>query len=184
MPYTRWIGSLAVAAGLVGHLHAQTPPVSEEEIKAAFLYNFAKYVKWPAHAFPEAKLRICTLSDASFTRKVDLVISGERVDGRAVVRPPTPPLQDLARACHILFVASAEQPRVAEVLAAVHRAPVLTVGEAEAFRARGGMITFVKDGDRVRFDINQTEAERVGLAISSRLLRLARRVGLLEEPLR
>ena len=180
----RWIASLTAAAGLAAQVSAQTPAISEEELKAVFLFNFAKYVSWPAKAFPEGKLRLCALADASFTRKIDAVIGGETVNGRPVVRPAAPPIQRIAQTCNILFIGASEQAQVADVLAAVRATPVLTVGETDAFRARGGMVTFVKDGERVRFDINQTEAERAGLAISSRLLRLARKVRLIEEPLR
>ena len=179
----RWIGFVAVAACLAGHLHAQAA-ASEEDIKAAFLFNFAKYVTWPPKAFTDNKIRICVMSDAAFARKVDATIGGETLDGRAVIRPPAPAIQDIARSCHILFVGASEASRTAELLAAVRGFPVLTVGETEAFAARGGMVTFVKDGDRVRFDINASEGERVGLGVSSRLLRLARHVGKGEDPVR
>jgi hypothetical protein len=172
---------VAAASCVAWHLHAQTPAASEDELKAVFLFNFAKYVSWPARTFPDGTLRVCALAEGRFTRRLDAVITGETVDGRAVVRPAAPRLQAIADTCHILYVSAAEQTRLDEVLAAVHAAPVLTVGETDAFRARGGMVTFVKDGDRVRFDINQTEAQRAGLTISSRLLRLARRVSLVED---
>jgi hypothetical protein len=172
----RWIGCVVAAACLAGHLHAQAPAAAEEDIKAAFLFNFAKYVTWPPKSFPDGKFRICVMGDAAFARKIDATIEGETLDGRAVIRPPAPAMPDIARGCHILFIAASESSRTAELLAAVRGSAVLTVGETEAFSARGGMVTFVRDADRVRFDINASEAERVGLTVSSRLLRLARRV--------
>jgi hypothetical protein len=168
---------MALAVCLAGRVQAQAPAATEEEIKAAFLYNFAKYVTWPPKSLADRNFRICVAADASFTGKVDAIIQGETLDGRAVVRPPAPPLQRLGRSCQIVFVGAAETSRTAELLAAVHDSPVLTVGETDAFAAKGGMVAFVKDGDRVRFDINRAEADRAGLTISSRLLRLARHVG-------
>lgn len=173
---SRSIACLAAAACLAAHLHAQVPAASEDEVKAAFLFNFAKYVTWPPKAFPDGKFRICVTGEAAFTRKVDAIIDGETLDGRAVVRAAPPAIQDLGRTCNILFIGASESARTAELLAAVRASPVLTVGESDAFSARGGMVTFVKDGDRLRFDVNAAEADRVGLSISSRLLRLARRV--------
>jgi hypothetical protein len=162
---------------LAGRVQAQAPAAAEEDIKAAFLYNFAKYVSWPAKALRDRNFRICVAADPAFARRVDAIIDGETLDGRAVIRPAVPPLQNLGRTCQILFVGAGESSRAAELLAAVRESPVLTVGETEAFAAKGGMVAFVKDGDRVRFDINRAEADRAGLTISSRLLRLARHVG-------
>jgi hypothetical protein len=87
--------------------------------------------------------------------------------------PSTP---DEARSCNILFVGRGQAGRADQLLAAVRNSHVLTVGDSTDFLARGGVVTFVTEGDRVRFDVNVTEAQKAGLRISSRLLRVARRV--------
>ena len=157
---------------------AQPDPTLESEVKAAYLYNFSKYVEYPASAFTgedAGTFRICVLADPGFVKAVDAIIVGETIDGRTVTRQ-IPDSAGAARACHILFVGRAEMDRAQQLLAAVEHAPVLTVGDAGDFLKRGGAIAFIRDGDRVRFDVNVTEAHRGGLEISSRLLRVARRV--------
>lgn len=155
---------------------AQNGAIAEDNLKAAFLYNFAKYVEWPASAFSTGSFRVCVFADLSFVRKVDEIIDGETIDGLRVVRPPTPAPQDVPRSCNVLFVSATEAARTEELLAAAHNAHVLTVGDGDGFLARGGMFAFIKDQDRIRFDVNASEAARAGLTVSSRLLRLARRV--------
>lgn len=170
--------SRLLVAGIVSStiVVAQATQAGEDSIKAAFLYNFAKYVDWPANAFPTGTVRICAFADADFVKQLDQIIEGETVNGRPVTRPPAPSAQDAWRACDILFVSNSEAAHAEALLASVHSAHVLTVGEGTTFIKRGGMFAFIKENDRIRFDVNAAEAERVGLTISSRLLRLARHV--------
>jgi uncharacterized protein DUF4154 len=171
--------SAAVAGTLTAlhlclHAGAQPRP-SENEIKAAFLYNFAKYVEWPDATFQAGEFHLCALADAEFLKSVDDIIAGESIAGRPVSRQ-TASTPDEAQSCHILFVARADLARAEPLLAAARSAHVLTVGEGADFLKRGGAIAFVRDDTRVRFDVNVAEAQRAGLRISSRLLRVARRV--------
>jgi hypothetical protein len=170
-------GRTAIVALMIAtaRLAAQPAGVAEDDVKAAFLYNFAKYVAWPDSAFPARAFHVCVVADEVFLKSLDDIIAGETIDGRSVTRqiPATP---EAARACHILFLASGDADRVAQLLAAVKDTPVLTVGDTADFLARGGVVTFVRDGERIRFDVNMTAALRAGLTISSRLLRVARRV--------
>ena len=167
----------AIAAALLAGegLAAQSGAIVENDIKAAFLYNFAKYVEWPEAAFPGGDFRVCVVADSPFQKSVDDIIAGESVAGRPVTRqaPATP---EAARSCNILFVGRGEFRRAEPLLMAVKGANVLTVGDGAEFLSRGAAVTFVREGDRVRFDVNLTEAQRAGLTISSRLLRVARRV--------
>lgn len=150
---------------------AQAP---EYDVKAAFLFNFAKFVEWPAGAFAgeRAPLTICVFGDDPFGRSLDAVVQGERVGerGLAVERPER--IGDLD-GCHVLFVSGSERERLPEVLARVEEEPVLTVGDADGFLRAGGIINFILEGSKVRFLINQEAAERSGLRISSKLMRLA-----------
>jgi hypothetical protein len=167
--------TIAVTLLATAPLAGQPGAVIEDDVKAAFLYNFAKYVEWPDAAFPEGALRICVVADAAFAKRVDDIIAGETIEGRPVTRevPSTP---EQARSCNILFVGGAEAGRADQLLGAVRGSHVLTVGDTADFLARGGVMTFVRDGDRVRFDVNVAEAQHAGLIISSRLLRVARHV--------
>lgn len=166
---------LAAAMTLVAVAGAAAQPApTESDVKAAFLFNFAKYVEWPASAFPKGDFRICVVADRRFLESVDDIIAGESIEGRPVSRQ-SPATADAVRTCHILFVARGELGRADALLAAAKGAPTLTVGDGADFLKRG-MVAFVREGDRVRFDVNVTEAQRAGLTISSRLLRVARRV--------
>ena len=140
----------------------------EYRVKAAFLYNFARYVEWPATA-AAGPLILCIAEHNPFGDALDDTLSGERIDGREVVaRVITRP----TGACHLLFV---PQDVSAAAYVRDRLAPTLTVGESDGFIAGGGMVNFVREGTNVRFEIDATAAERAGLRISSRLLRLARR---------
>jgi hypothetical protein len=173
-------GTLAMTLLASGRLAAQAAGVPiEDAIKAAFLYNFAKYVEWPDTAFQTGDFHVCVVADAAFVKSVDDIIAGETIGGRSVIRQ-TPSTPELARSCHILFVGRGETGRVDQLLAAVKGAPVLTVGDGADFLKHGGVVTFVTDGDRVRFDVNVAVAQTEGLTISSRLLRVARHVSLPE----
>ncbi|HVR97058.1 MAG TPA: YfiR family protein [Thermoanaerobaculia bacterium] len=157
---------------------AERPPVtSEYAVKAAFLYNFAKFVEWPADAFrgPRDPMVLCLLGEDPFGRELDQTVGGKTVLGRQIMvrRLETPAgLEE----CRILFVSSSEGPRFAQVLAAVGDRAVLTVGDEEAFGRAGGIISFVVRQSRVRFHIDRAAAARAGLSISSQLLELAETV--------
>jgi hypothetical protein len=167
--------TIVVALLATARLDAQSGAVAEDNIKAAFLYNFAKYVEWPETAFPTGAFRVCVVADAGFVKMVDDIIAGETLAGLPVMRR-TPSSPDEARSCNILFVGRAEGRRADPLLVAVRGSHVLTVGDTADFLTHGGVVTFVREGDRVRFDVNVGEAQRAGLTISSRLLRVARRV--------
>jgi hypothetical protein len=154
----------------------QPDDTRESEVKAAYLYNFAKYISWSART-PAAtdSFKICVLADRSFQAHLDEIISGEVIEGLPVVRV-VPASVSETRACHILFVSRAEGERAQRLVDAVRDDPVLTVGDAPDFLSRGGAIAFVRDGARLRFDVNMEEARRSRLVVSSRLLRVARRV--------
>lgn len=163
--------SLAVFSGGAGAQEAYR----EYDVKAAFLYNFVKFVEWPASAFRDERspITLCVYGTDPFGHSLDDVVRGETVGGRGLVveRPSHP---GAAEGCHVLFLGAAERERAAEVLAAVGSRPVLTVGDFDGFLRAGGVINFVLDDGRVRFLINPDAAARGRLTISSKLLRLAK----------
>ena len=154
---------------------AQKASVGEYELKAVFLFNFVKFVKWPPKAFPDAKaaLTIGILGDDPFAGTLERTIHGETVGGRVLRMHRSPRIEEL-RTCQIIFVSKSERSRVNELVAALRGAAVLTVGESEQFSHQGGVITLLMQKGRVGFEINVAAGRRAGLEISSKLLRLGK----------
>jgi hypothetical protein len=148
----------------------------EEAIKAAFLYNFTKFVEWPHAALPSnATFHVCVLADPAHLAEITGMLQGEEVRDRPV-RLLAHPAGHSVRDCHLLYFGQAETEGAVRVIAALKQAPVLTVGEGAAFAERGGMIAFVLDENRVKFDINKAAIDRAGLSVSAKLLRVARTI--------
>lgn len=150
----------------------------EYQVKAAMLYNFTRFISWPDTTGPV--LRLCVVGDDPFGTAL-AAIDGEPVDSRtlAVARQVNP---DSLENCHVVFVSRSAYRMLPELLAALADQPVVTIGEGPDFMARGGTIGLVVVEGKVRFDINAQGLERRGVRISSKLLRLARRVGSGERP--
>jgi hypothetical protein len=147
----------------------------EYQVKAAFLLNFIKFTEWQPAAFTasDSPISICILGADPFGDSLDQVIAGESANGRKVAlerlkRAP------LAKACQVLFISKSEKG-LDKILPALGPG-VLTVGDEETFIRAGGMISFIIEDRRVRFDINQTAAENAALKLSSKLLSVARSV--------
>jgi hypothetical protein len=155
--------------------NAASPPALEYQVKAAFLLNFTRFVEWPASAFtaPASPFGICILGRDPFGQALDDEVRGEFEDGHPITilrlaEPPAP------RTCQLVFI-SADSRNVPKILTALG-AGVLTVGDGETFLRDGGIIGFVVENRRVRFDIDQKAAEAAALKVSSRLLSVARTV--------
>jgi hypothetical protein len=148
-------------------------PSLEYQVKAAFLLNFTKFVEWRATETTahNAPINIC-LQGAPFGSFIDQIVADEVVNERRLS------VHRLQRGssitCHVLFVGGSETD-IPELLAKMSRG-TLTVGEGEQFLRQGGMIAFVIDNRRVRFDVNLRAAQNAGIHISSRLLKVARSV--------
>ena len=165
--------ALVQVAALSVRLAAQQPagddarPASGEyAIKAAFLYNFLKYVEWPT-ATSEEPLVLCVAGQNPFGRELEQ-FEGERINGRPIRTRLIPGPET---GCHAIFMPATSNRSV--YLRAARGASVLTIGETQDFIAEGGIINFVMDGARVRFEIDAEAAARENLRISSRLLQLA-----------
>jgi len=156
---------------------AEPQGVEEYKVKAAFLYNFTKFVEWPDSAFrdPSAPFVVAVLGDDPFGDALD-VLKGKTAQGRPIVVRRAASLDALGR-FHLLFVATSEKSRLESVLPAAEAMHALTVGDAPGFRSQGGVIQLVRDGDRIGFEVNPDASRRAGLKISSKLLGLARAVG-------
>ena len=144
------------------------------QLKAVFLFNFAKFVEWPPQAFGDAHdpFTICVAGDNSFGSSLDDEVRGKTVANRPIlVRVVSSPEQ--ARKCQILFVSPSERKRERALLDALKGASVLTVGDMDDFTANGGIVQFKTKDARIRIEIDTEAAERANLRISSRLLSLA-----------
>jgi hypothetical protein len=170
----RWsLATSALAAVVSIAVSAQTPAPRDIDVKATYLLNFGRFVKWPPAALPaSAALNICVLGTDPFGAVLDRTLAGEVVDGhKAVARRLTKP--DEIAGCHMLFVAADRQADVPVILRAVGSTPVLTVSDVPGFSRSGGMIGLVSNNSRVRFEINLDASSRAGLTLSSELARLA-----------
>jgi hypothetical protein len=178
-PWRRW---LWLAAGiLAGFLHlshdATAAPARspEYQVKAAFLFNFAQFIEWPTNALPQPQtpLIIGILGPDPFDTALDEIVRGEAVKGHPLIVQRYRELEDVG-ACHILFINETDATKLERIFARLNGRNILTVGDAEAFTQRGGMIRFFTEQNKIRLEINVAATQKAGLTISSRLLRLAR----------
>lgn len=169
---------LAALAGGVSPTAAASvpsPAAGEYEVKAAFLYRFAQFVRWPDDAAkPPGRMELCLAGDNPFGDALSR-LDGKTVNGKPLVvreirlgEPLTP--------CHLLYIGASEWPHLGPILRASEREHVLTVADMDGFVQRGGMIGLVTLDNRVGFDIHLGEVRDAGLEISSRVLGLARQV--------
>lgn len=157
----RFLGLLLPFAICAAPLRAETP-AAEYASKAASLALFPDYVKWPATA--DAPITIGIFGDDPFGGALDKL------------NPKRSRRLDDLKGCRIIFVTKSEGENVDAILASLGGEGVLTVGESEGFAKQGGVIGFVIEGNKVRFEINTGAARRAGLGIDLRLLKLAVRV--------
>jgi hypothetical protein len=155
-------------------LEAQRPKVSEYQVKATYLYNFGRFVQWPpdATAAKGDSFSICVLGQDPFGPSLDSTLTGETLDGKPLAVKRISTARD-AGECRVLFISSTEENHLKEILLVLNESSILTVSDMPAFSRRGGMIQFVLEGDKVRFEINLTKAESAKLTLSSELLKVA-----------
>lgn len=156
-------------------LIAQTKAPTEYQVKAAFLYNFAKFVDWPPSAFSDAKqpLDICVYGHDPFGTAPEDALLAKTIGERRVSLGRAMQFQDLV-GCHVVFVSASAHESAAELANRLKGRAVLLVGESEGFAASGGVIQFTIEDNRAHFVINPDAADRAGLRISSKLLALAK----------
>jgi hypothetical protein len=162
---------------LMARCAGQDAASTEYQVKAAYLFNFAKFVEWPPSAFrtPNSPLVICVLGSNPFGSDLEGSIAGKTVGGRRLEISHLPRGLD-ARSCQIVFIASSERGQVREILQQLTGTSALTVADTSGFTDDGGMINFVWEGDRVRFEANVDAAEHAHLRLSARLLTVAKLV--------
>jgi hypothetical protein len=176
-----WRCSLMLAAGLGVAQLCNAAAAPEYRVKAAFIYKFATYIRWPASVGVEANTPfvIGVIGQDPFGPSLSDVVRGQRVQGRVILIRNVGRLEEALR-CDLLFVSSSERGKLQQLFVALRGAPVLTIGDMDQFAEQGGMIGLVTTEDNhIRFDINKAAIERAGLKASSQLLHLAR---IVDEP--
>lgn len=164
-----WIAS----ATAIPTAHGQEKAIGEYDVKAAFIYNVAKFVEWPDTS-PDNKstLTIYILGDAPFGSALD-TIRGKTIKGKTVVVKKTNSLNMLENG-DILFISNSEKEKLEQILNRISRLPILTVGDTESFAKNGVIVNFYIEDKKIRFEINIEAANRAGLRISSNLLKLGK----------
>jgi len=164
--------ALLVVTNTAPVLEAQQLKPTEAQLKAAFLFNFGKYVTWPTAA--GATFSICVLGRDPFGSSLDSIVAGETLGGKPAEVRRVRSVQE-ASGCQIVFISASEENHLQATLTTLSRSgSALTVGDSPDFVQQGGMIQFVEEGNRVRFVVNLAAARRAGLVLSSELLKVAK----------
>lgn len=152
--------------------HAQ--PVEEYQLKAAVLYNLAKFVDWPPSVFksPTDPIAICVLGDSPIGAALQKAVSNELIEDRRFLIRQLPDVQR-AEGCQIFFFSSSEKTHWHSIFSEFSAGGVLTVGESDRFVLEGGMVNLKIEGGKIRIQVNLASTQRAGVQISSKLLSLA-----------
>lgn len=163
---------LVFAAVFSGASTVQCAPPDEYQVKAAFLFNFAKFVGWPSNAFSDvnAPLVIGVLGQDPFGSYLDDIVRGERADNRQLAVERYRSSGEIKN-CHVLFISRSESSRLNQIVSSLKHRNVLIVTDADGGEG-GVIIRFVTEGNKVRFKIDAQAAKASNLTISSKLLRL------------
>ncbi|HZU21267.1 MAG TPA: YfiR family protein [Terriglobales bacterium] len=161
----------ASALACAGNLDAAD--VTEQQVKAGFVYNFLRFIEWPdAAVAADQHLRLCLVGKGEIEREMEAVMKGKSANGHAIDVAYVKGL-DEAQGCHVIFVDSSERRKVK---AGLNPGMALLIGDFEGFAQQGGTINFLMQNNKIGFDINVASAQRAGLKVSSRLLAVAHSV--------
>lgn len=169
-------GAVTAALLLCAALVAAQERITEYQVKAAYLYNFSKFVKWPKSPSGDSPtFSICVLGNDSLARTLAATVAGEKLEGKSITARSIIRAADAA-GCAIVYVGTSEKGNLSGLLPALAKHGPLTVSDIPRFADRGGMIGFIREGDRVRFEVNLDAAQSAGLVLSSELLKVASHV--------
>ena len=155
-------------------LHAQNPRPTDYQVKATYLYNFGRFIEWPGKvaAAQGGSFTVCVLGQDPFGPSLDATLAGETIGGKTVVAKRISSDEESGD-CQILFLSLTDDSRLNKIIVDLDKKAVLTVSDMSQFVKRGGMIQFVLEGKKVRFEVNLTAAQHAGLTLSSELLKVA-----------
>ena len=155
---------------------AADEPTREQQVRAAFIFNFMQFVEWPAGAFADEKspLIVGVVGGDGFAGAMDKALNGKAIGERTIVLRRYVLASQVEKGCHVVVMAQANRESLRLVRERVGGSPALLVGESESFCRDGGMIRLFNEENRVRFEINPRAAERAKLKIAAKLLKLAK----------
>ena len=150
----------------------------EYEVKAAYLFNFAAHVEWPAEAFADRKspIVLCVFGKDPCGETLEQALKGKTAQDRSLAVARVKSVEEL-KSCHLLFVPDSEKQDFPKILEALKEKSVLVVGESEGLALKGAVFNFYMDNKRVRLEVNPEAAARSRLKIGAKLLKIARIVG-------
>jgi len=147
---------------------------SESAVRAALVYNFAKFTEWPPNRIaPGELLTLCVADDSSMADELEELVANRTVGQRGLMVRRVRLDQSLLT-CHLLYAHGLDAKRTARLLELVGSAPILTLSDYDEFARIGGIANFFVDGGRIRFAINVAAVQRARLQVSSKLLVLAK----------
>jgi len=150
---------------------AQSPGASQYDVEAVYLYNFAKFVRWPPGS-PGSTVQICVAAQRVFVDALTRVVAGERIETRPLTVRVIQRPEDEA-ACDMLFIDASAKERLGSLLSAASGKPILTVSDIPGFLDGGGMIQLLLMDNRVRFSVDLRPVARSEIALSSEFLKVA-----------
>ena len=164
--------TLAIALLLAARAHTQT--ATAPELKAAFLYNFAKFVEWPSDAMPAGTpFVVCVLGDGAVADALEETVKGRTIEGHSLTTRRVK-VDGLLRACHVLYVSGMDAKRSRDLLESLGDSAVFTASDLDRFAELGGVVNFFVENGKMRFAVNIESAQRARLQVSSKLLGLAK----------
>jgi YfiR/HmsC-like len=165
-----------VLCSSVGPVYGADPAdrPTDRQVKASYLYNFAKFVRWPASSVGET-FDICTVGKTPFESELKSTVTGEQIDGKNIVSRTVTGAPG-AWGCKILFISASQETQVKTLLPAAKRLNLLTVSDLPHFAQGGGMIELLNQEGRIRFEVNVQAINEAGLTVSSELLKVAVKV--------
>lgn len=157
------------------HSISQIKPTNEYQLKAAFIFNFTRFVDWPANSSSslDDPFVIGVLGDDRFSTYINEIVRGEKLGSKAITVKHFKNVKELAH-CNILFISAVEASKIKDELKGINRRGVLTVSDAANFVKWGGIISFFKEENKLRLQINTDEAKASQLTISSKLLNVSK----------
>ncbi len=160
---------------LAGNAGLDSPTVTEYEVKAAYVYYFAKFIEWPQTAFPaqSAPVTIGIIGDDEFGAMLGNIVKNKTIQEHPIAVRLLKWPADL-QTCHMVYISSSEQKRLRQIVESMHERSVLTITEAELDSQEKGIVNLFIEGGKVQFEVDISAAEKAHLHISSKLLRLAR----------
>jgi hypothetical protein len=164
---------LGVVNPLANAAYGDTTKAGEYAIKAAFVFKFGKFVKWPNELLENSnEFILCIVGETTQYKSTFMKLNGKKIQGKTVIVKLVESTEDIDY-CHIAFFTNYKKKKISKILSTLMSRGTLTVGEIEGFAAKGGMINFVRKERRIGFEINVEAAESAGLTISSKLVRVA-----------